>query len=70
MRNDKSGLLDLLNDIGHSEGLSRASHTQKGLVRSPFEDTFTQGLNGLGLIAFWPKFGNELKPVHVNIILQ
>jgi hypothetical protein len=56
MGNDKSGLLDLLNDIGHGEGLSRASHPQKDLVRSPLENTFAQGFNGLGLIAFWLKF--------------
>ena len=51
MGQHQGGPLDLLNDLGHSEGLARAGDSQQGLLVQPHLDAAGQGLDGLGLVA-------------------
>jgi hypothetical protein len=70
MGDDQGGSLDPLNHVGHGESLSRAGYAQKDLVGSPLLNPLAQSLDGLRLIAFGFKFGNELKSIHFIMILQ
>ena len=47
----QGGLLDLLDDLGHGEGLARAGDAQEGLLAQAVFHPCRQGLNGLGLVA-------------------
>ena len=47
----QGGTLDLLDDLGHGEGLARAGHSQQGLLVQPHLDPLGQSLNGLRLVA-------------------
>lgn len=51
MAQNQRGFLDLLNDIGHSEGLARACDTEQCLCRGAIANALNKLLNGLRLIA-------------------
>ena len=51
MAQNQGGFLDLLNDIGHSEGLARASDTEQCLCGGTVANALNKLFNGLRLIA-------------------
>jgi hypothetical protein len=55
MAQDKRRPLDILNNIGHREGLARACHTEQRLMVQAVIKTLGQLLNSLGLVAHRPK---------------
>ena len=50
VRYDQSGLLQLLNDIGHGKGLAGTGHAQQGLKLVALLKTFDQGFYSLRLV--------------------
>ena len=62
---DQGGTLDLLDDLGHGEGLARSGDAQQRLLVQPHLDTPGQGLNSLGLVPAGLVFRNHLEFCHV-----
>ena len=60
----KGGLLDLLDDLGHGEGLAGAGDAQQGLLAQPVLDARGQGRDGLGLVPGGLIGGDHFKVRH------
>ena len=66
---DQGGQIQLLDDVGHGEGLAGAGDPQEHLVGMPRLDAPQQLLDGLGLVALGLKIRNQLKAVnHIQIL--
>ena len=50
MAENQGRTLDLLNHIGHGEGLAGAGNTEQGLRGQPLIDTFDKLGDGFGLV--------------------
>ena len=61
------GRLDVLDHVGHGEGLARAGDAQEDLVRVPLFDSLGQLFDGLGLVPPGHEIGDEPEgpPVYV-----
>ena len=51
MAQDQSGLLDLLNKLCHSEGLSASCNSLQGLCPVPFQVAVVEGIHSLSLVS-------------------
>ena len=60
----QGGLLDLLDDLGHGEGLAGAGDAQQGLLAQPVLDARGQGRDGLGLVPGGLIGGDHFKVRH------
>ena len=66
----ESGPLDLLDDLGHGEGLAGTGDAQQHLLLQAIFDALRQGGNGLGLVAAWRIFRNDFKLWHGTLQTQ
>ena len=64
MGQHQGGPLDLLDDLGHGEGLARAGDPQQSLLGQPQLHALGQGLNGLRLVAGGLIRGDNVKIGH------
>ena len=62
----QGGALDLLDDLGHGEGLARAGDAQEGLLVQTHLNAVGQRLNGLRLVAGGRILGNHFKFGHLR----
>ena len=62
----QGGALDLLDDLGHGEGLARAGDAQEGLLVQTHLNAVGQHLNGLRLVAGGRILGNHFKFGHLR----
>ena len=65
----QSGPLDLLDDLGHGEGLAGAGDPQQGLLIQAHLNTLGQGFDGLRLVAAGLIFRYHLKFRHIVVLL-
>ena len=61
VRHHQDGPLDVLDHVGHGEGLAGAGHAHQDLMCFLAAQSFGQGFDGLGLIAGGLEGGNELE---------
>ena len=68
MRDDEGWFLDILDDLGDSEGFTGSGDAEEGLEGEFFEDTVTDFLDGFGLVAGGLVWSDELELIfHIGL---
>jgi len=61
VRDYQRRLVDLLNDVGHREGLAGTGCPEKDLMLLIVQNVFGEGINGCGLVAGWLEWRVEFE---------
>ena len=64
MGQNQSGLVDLLDDVGHGKGFARTGNTHQGLFLVAIKQALGQSFNGLGLVTGGPVAAFQFKMIH------